>query len=213
MKTIKNLLTAIIVLFTMIAAAQEGELDTRENLKFGLKAGVNYSNVYNSKTEEFRADSKFGFAGGGFLTIPISKYIGVQPEFLIAQKGFKGEGVILGSPYNFTRTTTYIDIPLQFAIKPSEFMTFLVGPQYSYLIKQTDEFTNTLFSTTQEQEFKNEDIFKNIFSAVVGLDIVLRNVVLGGRIGWDLRHNNGSGTSTTPRYKNAWLQTTVGFNF
>jgi hypothetical protein len=29
-------------------------------------------------------------------------------------------------------------------LKPSEFITLIAGPQYSYLIKQKDEFTNTM---------------------------------------------------------------------
>jgi hypothetical protein len=30
---------------------------------------------------------------------------------------------------------------------------------------------------------------------------------------WDLKNNNGDGTSTTPRYKNVWYQATVGYRF
>jgi hypothetical protein len=112
-----------------------------------------------------------------------------------------------------TRTTNYLDIPLQITFKPSEFITLLVGPQYSYLISRKDVFESTLISYTQEKEFENDDIRKNMLGFVVGADINLENVVLGGRVGWDVTRNNGDGTSTTPRYKNAWVQGTLGYSF
>jgi len=196
-----------------IAIAQENETDNREEFQFGLKAGLNYSNVYDAKGEQFNADAKFGLAAGVFMAIPIGKYLGIQPEALLSQKGFKATGMILGSSYDFTRTTTYLDIPLQFALKPSEFITILAGPQYSFLIKQRDVFTNATTSIAQEQEFENDNIRKNIFGVVGGVDINLRHITLGARAGWDISNNNGNGTSATPRYKNVWYQATIGYKF
>lgn len=209
----KNKVLAILACTFITQFAVSQDIDNRENLKFGIKAGINYSNVFDSRTEEFNADAKFGFAGGLSLSIPINKYIGLQPEVLLSQKGFKGEGTMFGTEYNFTRTTTYIDIPLQFALKPSEFFTILLGPQYSYLIRQKDEFNSTLFSSLHEEEFDNENIRRNIFGFVGGIDVNLKHVVIGARVGWDIRDNHGDGTSSTPRYKNTWFQATLGFNF
>ena len=202
----------VVVLFACsnLAFGQSGDTDNRKKAQFGLKAGFNYSNVYNSKTEEFRADPKFGFAGGAFIRFPIAELLGFQPEILFSQKGFKGEGSILGSQYELTRTTSYLDIPLQLAFKPSEFLTIVAGPQYSYLISQKDEFASSSISFSQEDEFNNDNIRKNIFGFVAGLDINLKHVVLGARYGFDIQDNHGDGTSSTPRYKNAWFQGTIG---
>lgn len=213
MKTIKNLVAVFLMSFTGFVMVQDVVADNRENTMFGLKVGLNYSNVFDSKTEEFHADPKLGFAAGMFVSIPIDKHLGVQPEILISQKGFKGTGVLLGSEYTFTRTTTFIDIPIQFAVKPSENLTIFAGPQYSYLINRKDVFNSTLVSFTQEQEFKNDNIRKNIFGIVTGLDINLKQIVLSTRFGWDLINNNGDGSSNTPRYKNTWFQTTIGYTF
>jgi hypothetical protein len=95
--------------------AQGSDKDFTEELSFGLKAGLNSSNVYDSKGEDFRADSKLGLAAGVFFAIPLGKYMGIQPEILFSQKGFQASGTILGSPYKFTRTTNFIDIPVLFA--------------------------------------------------------------------------------------------------
>ncbi len=195
--------------FTTVVKAQE----SRESLVFGLKAGLNYSNVWDENGQDFRADGKAGFVGGAFLGIPIGTYLGIQPEVLFSQKGFKGSGTLIGSSYDFSRTTSYLDIPLLVQLKPSEFLTIVLGPQFSYLLNQKNVFTVGPNSVEQEQEFANDNIRKNILGFATGLDVNISNLVLSGRVNWDLQTNHGDGTSSTPRYKNQWLQFTVGYRF
>jgi hypothetical protein len=201
----KVILSIVTIAFILqVSNAQSGFV-------FGVKAGANYSNQYDSKTSDFTATSKFGFAGGAFLAIPLGQYLGVQPEILFSQKGFKATGKVLGSGYDLTRTTNYIDVPLLLTIKPIEYVSIVVGPQYSYLIKQKDVFSNNIFTSEQTQAFTNENLRKNVLGFVGGVDINVKNLVIGLRAGWDIQNNNGDGTTTTPRYKNAWTQATVGF--
>ncbi|HWY37824.1 MAG TPA: porin family protein [Bacteroidia bacterium] len=215
----KKIILLIATLTSMLSHsnAQENDKDNktdfRNRLLFGLKAGANYSNVYDSQGESFQASPKFGLAAGAFLAIPIGKYLGIQPEVLFSQKGFQATGRILGGSYDLTRTTDYIDVPLLFAFKPSEFFTLLAGPQYSYLLKQTDVFTNGTTSAAQETEFENNNVRKNTLCLAAGIDITMKHIVIGARAAWDIQNNNGDGTSTTPRYKNAWYQVTLGYRF
>ncbi len=185
----------------------------RERMTVGLKIGANFSNVYNSQGQNFQADSKIGLALGGFVTIPLMQYIGIQPELIFSQKGFHATGSILGSKYDFTRTTNYLDIPIFFAFKPSPFLTLLVGPQYSYLLNQKDVFTNATTSIEQEKVFENDNIRRNMLCFVMGFDVNVNHLSLGARVGWDVQNNNGNGTSSTPRYKNEWVQFTLGYRF
>ena len=194
---------------TSTLLAQSTDSDKRSNISFGIKAGANFSNVYNSEGQAFVADGKFGFAGGVFLGIPIGSFIGIQPEVLFSQKGFKATGSILGGTYNFTRTTNYLDVPILLSIKPAQGFSIVVGPQFSYLISETDDYG--VLSTTQKQEFDNQSIRKNIFGIVGGVDIELSPVVLGLRAGYDLQKNNGDGSSTAPNYKNAYYQATLAY--
>ncbi len=210
----KLILILLIVICTIgISNAQSNRTDFRDKFLFGLKVGSNYSNVYDSKGENFNTNPRLGFVSGAFMAVPIGKYIGVQPELLFSQRGFKATGVLLGSTYDVTRTTSYVDVPLLFAFKPSEFLTLLAGPQYSFLMKQRDVFANATTTIQQEQEFGNANIRKNILCFTAGLDLTLKHFVLGARVGWGVQNNNGDGTSTTPRYKDVWLQTTVGYRF
>jgi hypothetical protein len=186
------------------------DLERRERMEAGVKAGVNISNVWDSKGNEFSADPKTGLAAGVFVGIPIGKFIGIQPEILLSQKGFTGSGSLLSFPYTVSRTTTYLDVPLQLQLKPAEFITFLGGPQFSYLLNQKDKYTFDNNSTEQEQEFNNDNIRKNILGFVAGVDLLYQQFVLSGRVGWDFQTNAGDGSSLTPRYKNQWLQFTAG---
>ncbi len=188
--------------------------DNRNELGIGIKAGINNSNVWDEQKEDFNADSKIGFVGGAFLSIPLGRIIGFQPELLISQKGFQGFGHLLGTPYSFSRTTTYLAVPLLLQVKPSKFITVVGGPQFSYLLHQKDVYTFGANSVEQEEEFRNENIRKNIMGFTLGADVNLTSaIVISGRVGWDFQNNNGDGTSTTPRYKNQWLQLTLGYKF
>lgn len=182
-----------------------------QDFHFGPKVGINLSNVYDSKDENFNADAKIGWATGVFFSLPLGSILGLQPEILFSQKGFKATGSILGNSYTFTRTLNYIDIPLLVALKPSEAFTILAGPQYSYLLSRKDDFENSFLNIEQEQEFENDNLRKNTLCFLGGFDLNVNSVVIGARVGWDLYQNNGDGSSTTPRYKNVWYQATIGF--
>jgi hypothetical protein len=200
----KNLfiISALILVATTMSA---------QEIHFGVKAGLNYSNIYDSQNKSYSADGKLGFAAGGFVSIPLVGMIGVQPEIQFSQKGFQAISNILGSEVKLTRTTDYIDVPVFLSIKPMEMLTILVGPQYSFLIKQTDVFSNPISNIAVTQDFNTDNIRKNTLCVVGGVDINLNNIVLGARIGLDMFNNDGDGNSTAPRYKNVWAQATVGF--
>lgn len=207
------LMSALIIGLQATSNAQTMTTENRNTPHFGLKAGINISNVFDTKGEDFVAKAKVGAVLGGFVSIPFGKYIGIQPEILYSQKGFKGTGKILGSPYSYTRTTNYLDIPLLLTIKPINELSLVVGPQYSFLLSEKNVFENTLFTGAQEQQFDNDNIRKNTLAFLGGADFNFDKVVIGIRAGWDVQNNAGDGTSNTPRYKNVWYQATLGYRF
>lgn len=190
--------------------AQSSKSSFWDGLKVGIKAGANYSNVYDSQGEAFQADGKVGFVAGGFLEIPITEYVGIHPELLYSQKGFEASGQYLAGGYTFKRTTDNIDIPILLTIKPTTMFTLFGGPQFSYLMNQKDVFSSTLLSAEQQHDFTNDNYRKNLMSATAGIGFNMGPVILDLRANFDLQNNNGDGTRTTPRYKNVWYQATVG---
>ena len=209
MKSI-GLLIASSLLICLSVNAQD---DNRDKIKIGAKVGFNKSNIYDEKRDELVADSKFGLALGGFVAIPLGTYLGIQPEVMYSQKGFIGKGQIFGNEYNLTRVTNYLDVPLFLTLKPTQNITLLAGPQFSYLLSKKDDFSGPGINIQSEEEFNNDNIRKNTMGVAVGVDISLSNMVLGARASWDLQNNNGDGSSSTPRYKNMLLQATIGFVF
>lgn len=206
-------LLMLIALFVFAGTGMAQTSDFSEKISIGVKAGANISNVYDTQGDEFDADAKLGFTAGAFVQIPLGRFLGFHPEILFSQKGYQGTGSILGSDYNYTRTTNFIDVPLLIALKASPFVTFLVGPQYSYLVSQKYYLHTALGDVTEEEHFENENLLKNTLSVTGGFDINLSSIVIGARAGWDITNNKGDGTSTTPRYKNMWYQATVGYRF
>jgi hypothetical protein len=188
-------------------------VDHRSNLYFGVKFGANYSNVYDAQGEDFVADAKYGIAVGGFVSIPIIPIIGIQPELLFSQKGYKSTGTFLGNSYSMTRTTDYLDIPIYLVFRPVENVSILFGPQYSFLLKQTDDFKGGSITASEIETYSNDNFRKNIFGLSGGVDFNFTSIVIGLRASWDTTTNNGDGTSFTPRYKNMWYQATLGYRF
>lgn len=186
-------------------------LQAQTTSSFGAKAGLNVSNVWDEEGQDFVADSKAGFAGGIFVSLPIGGFLGVQPELLVSQKGFKASGSLLGNAYTFNRTSTFIDVPLQLQVRPISAITLLAGPQFSFLVKEKDVFESGFFSSEQEEAFENVNIRRNILGFVAGVDFNVTPMVLSAKVGWDFMNNHGDGTSEAPRYKNSWFQLTAGF--
>jgi len=208
----KKILLIIGIAFFAFGAILKAQSDDKRLIPtLGSKLGFNYSNVWDERGEDFIADSKIGFVGGFFVGIPFSKTFGVQPELLISQKGFKGSGKLLGSTYSIKRTSTYIDIPVFMQVKPVEFITFFIGPQFSYLVRTKSVYSYGSNSVEQEQEFDNENIRNNILGFGFGADVNISHLVVSARLCWDFQNNNANSTSDTPRYKNQWFQFTLGY--
>lgn len=213
----RTFLLAILVVTPVALSAQifggTKSTDYGKVPSIGIKVGANLSNVYDSQGDEFQADAKLGLAAGAFLTLPITTFIGIQPEILFSQKGYRGSGSVLGSDYSFRRTTNYIDVPILLAVRTCNYFTLLAGPQYSFLISQNYSFKSDIIDISQDEQFENENLRKNTLCVTGGFDVNLNKLVLSARAGWDFLSNKGDGSSTTPRYKNMWYQATVGYRF
>lgn len=209
----RSLLMLIVAAMFFATTMVSAQSDASNRVSLGLKFGANLSNIYDTQGEEFEADAKLGMATGLFITLPITHFLGVQPEILFSQKGYRGSGSVLGSDYSFKRTTNYIDVPLLLTFRTGDYLTLLFGPQYSFLLSQNYTFKSDVLDISRDEQFDNENLRKNTFCVTGGVDINLSNIVIGARAGWDVQSNEGDGTSSTPRYKNMWYQATIGYRF
>jgi hypothetical protein len=201
------------VLFIIASAPIYAQTENvMDRAAFGVKVGINSSNVYDSEGNDFDSKAKLGFATGIFISVPLGQVFGFQPEVMYSQKGYKGSGTILIADYTYTRKLNYIDIPLQLQIKPLPALTILAGPQYSFLVSKGTEVKSGDLGIGNQTDI-DDDVRKNTLGIVGGLDFHMSNLVLSGRVAWDLQKNNGDGTSSSPRYKNVVMQLTLGLMF
>jgi hypothetical protein len=140
--------------------------------------------------------------------------VGFQPEVLYSAKGYSGQGSdLINGPYSYTDRVNFLDVPLMLQLKPSPDLYLLGGVDYSYLLSSSYTFTQNETSSTTEQNFKNDNLRRNVFGMIFGLDMNFSQWTIGARVAWDLQDNNGDGSSTLPRYRNVWGQLTLGYRF
>jgi len=212
----KTIISSLIIALTLISinSLSQSNDDYAERATFGIKGGINSSNVYDEQGEDFVADPKLGFVAGGFIGIPLGRFLGIQPEVLYSQKGYQSTGTFLLQDYSYTRTTNHLDILIQLQIKPISAITIVAGPQFSYLLSTKSELKiNDNTTGASEEDFNNDNPRKNMLGVVGGVDVNIGMLVIGGRVGWDFQDNKGDGTSASPRYKNQWAQFTAGIRF
>ena len=91
--------------------------------------------------DAIQSGSRTGFFAGGFVNIPLSEGISIEPGMYYAQKGYslKGELNIKGAEFiganaKAQLNSHYIDIPVVLKADMGGFQVF-AGPQISYLVK------------------------------------------------------------------------------
>jgi len=187
-------LTALILAtFSTISQAQ---------IKFGVRAGLNASNVSFPNLPE--KSERFGFHVGAFADVPVSpNFISIQPELSYSVKG---------AAFKFlnerqTLNMNYIDFLVPVAFKLDAF-DLQVGPFASYLIS-TPDYTFYNDNTVMVDAFKKFDA-----GLTAGLSYNFSKIMVGVRYNQgfiDVTQDNsrpflGSG-------KNAVGQISLGYKF
>ncbi len=140
----KNITSTILIAMLFINSISQAQI------KFGVRAGLNASNV--SFTNLPDRSERFGFHVGGFVDVPlVSNFMSVQPELSYSVKG-------AGFKFLNDRQTlnmNYVDFLLPVAFKLDVFQ-IQVGPFASYLVSTPDyKFYND--NTVTVDAFKKYD--------------------------------------------------------
>ncbi len=204
----KKILVSAIAL--LVAGVINLNAQKTNDVHFGIRAGLNLSNIIKDGDNDFSTEIKPGFNAAVFLEIPVVNGFSVQPEFQFSQKGYKASGNALGGPYEYRVTSNYVEIPLLAKISPSKEFAIVVGPQFSFLTSTNTKFitNNAVYENTVNQD--NDNLRKNTLGGVLGIEVGAANAVFSLRYNLDFQSNNGDGTSSTPKYKNQVLGLSVG---
>lgn len=182
MKNLKTLLTIVFLASIGQVAFSQSSTDSSK-LKFGLKGGVNFSNLITDNVDDNNVLT--GFNLGVFARIPITQTFAIQPEVLYTTKG--AELQYNNAFVNGTSTfkLNYLEVPVLLVINLSENFSIHGGPYLAYLIdgKATNDAQGTLFDV--ESNLSNDDY--NKFDTGVSFGIGYET----NKIGFGLRYNYG----------------------
>lgn len=119
----KILLIMVCALMAVSASAQEG------NLKFGAKAGVNFSGLWGDGAEGTKG--KFGYQAGLLAEYRVSSSFAIAPELMFTSEGSKMGIDNLGRRCNYIN---YIALPVMFKYYTGDNFSLNFGPQFGYAV-------------------------------------------------------------------------------
>lgn len=165
-----------------------------QDIKFGVKGGLNFANVSGDNTGNFETVTAFNF--GVMSEISITDKFSFQPELM-----YSGQGFSLKNDDNPV-ALSYINLPLMGKYYVTKGLSLEAGPQVGYLVGADYDGTDV------KDDFKKVD-----FGVNLGLGYKLENGLnFGMRYNLGLSNiNNISGDSD--KYKNGVLQASVGYFF
>mgnify|MGYP003602856127 CR=1 FL=1 len=182
MKKLKTILA--IVLLTSISQVTFAQTSTgTSSQKFGIKGGVNFSNLYTEDVEDNNVLT--GFNIGVFAKLPITPTFAIQPELSYTTKGAElvyNNAFISGTS---TFKLNYLEAPILLVVNLNENFNIHGGPYFAYLIdgKATNDSEGTIFDG--EDTLDNDDFnkFDTGISVGIGYD--------SNKIGFGIRYNYG----------------------
>jgi len=167
----KYSMVCIALLLTFAANAQTWH--------FGPKLDANYSSIKGNGISKKYSP---GFQIGGFVEYNFNKHWAIQPELLYSWSHYKKGSDFLTYYNNYGRTAAgeninlaSVSVPLMVRYNVNKILSFLAGPQASYLIYDDEDLIKD-----DKQAFKNYEL-----SANVGVQVNLENV------GFYARFNKG----------------------
>jgi hypothetical protein len=125
-------------------------------VQYGLKAGVNYSNIAGDLNDQDIYQNKLGFVGGITTNFPLSSdgFLSLAPELLYSAKGYQyqDEEFMVGADKWKRKgdiSFNYIDLPVLLKVNAGG-LFFEGGPVASYLLDIKDK--TELKINEQDQE-------------------------------------------------------------
>ncbi|HRE76971.1 MAG TPA: porin family protein [Flavobacterium sp.] len=195
----KLILTALTCSAFFVSNAQTNDNATT-GASFGIKGGVNFSNLYTEDIDDNNVLTSFNV--GVFVSMPITNFLSIQPEFLYSRKGAElvYDNAFASGTGKFK--LNYIEAPILLKVNLTENLNIHAGPYFAYLIdaEVTNESNSGDFDF--EENVDNDDFNKFDYglSAGAGFDF--------DSIGFGVRYNYGLSTVGKER---SFLGTTYTF--
>jgi hypothetical protein len=179
MKMQSNILCAL----TLFLTASFGMLHAQDNVntEFGVKGGLNMSNLYTDDADD--ENVLFGFNAGVYATLPISNFVAIQPEVLFTTRGSELEyDTDLGSG-NTKFKLNYIEVPLLVRVNITKNFNLQAGGYASYLVSSKVTGDGAI---DFEEEIDTDDLNKFDAGIVAGVGVDFSPISIGVRYNYGL---------------------------
>ncbi|HER40031.1 MAG TPA: PorT family protein [Salinimicrobium catena] len=199
----KNLLLATLMILSVTGVQAQ-------DVSFGIKGGVNFSNFSGDDADMLETDGRTGFHLGLIAEIMFTENLGVQPEVLYSSQGaksdFQMEDEFFGSLSIDEFKLDYISIPVLLKYYFIEGLSLEVGPQFSFVANSEVEASMDGVSSTEDFDDETESFD---FGGALGLGYELpMGLLFQGRYVMDFND-----VYTDSDFRNSVFQLSVGFKF
>ena len=141
----KKIFLGLTVLASSLSFAQQ----------FGVKAGLNLSDISNTSTA-VDTKMKTGLYAGVTATFPITESYSIKPELVYNQMGAKTDLYDFGGIIGQVSTTTkldYLSLPIMLQYNLPSNLYLEVGPEFSYMLSANQSLNTIITPSTNNQSF------------------------------------------------------------
>ncbi|ULQ53662.1 porin family protein [Flavihumibacter fluvii] len=139
------------ILMLLLVSAFTGAGNAQPGIKYGFQAGVNLADIDGEANQQLnnllewtngmvQATGRTGFHAGGFIQIPLSGKLVLEPALLYSSKGYTLKGKTdfalldkLGIGAKAELQSHYIDLPVMLKATIGSGFQVFAGPRVSYL--------------------------------------------------------------------------------
>jgi hypothetical protein len=211
------LFMGIVLLTSTAAYAQEQQTTAESGLsaKFGIKGGLNLTNLYvdNVSSEHMKA----GFNAGVFAKLPVTRGFSIQPELLYSVKGAKDtyNNLLQGNgEYRFN--LGYMELPVLAVVNLAPNFNLHLGGYAAYLVSANVKDVNSNGDIQGATDLNTDNFKRWDFGLIGGLGFDIQNFTIGARYNYGLSQIGKSGNLSgdlTRNSKNAGISVYVGVAF
>ncbi|MBS1564867.1 MAG: PorT family protein [Bacteroidetes bacterium] len=182
--------------------------------KFGIKGGVNLTNLYVDNVKD--ENMKVGFNAGLYAKVPLSRVVSIQPELLYSQKGAKltYDNVFGSGEYRFN--LNYVEVPVSAVFNVAKNLNLHVGGYASYLANANVKRMNDNGEASTIADLNEDNFHRFDYGLLGGVGVDVQNFTIGARYNYGLHEIGKSGSlsgNVTSNSKNSAINLFIGFGF
>ena len=205
---------AVLIAPGIFAQEQQTVSESLPTTKFGIKGGLNLSNLYVNDVKD--ENMKVGFNAGIFAKIPVTKGFSIQPELLYTQKGSKltYDNVFGSGEYRYN--LNYVELPLAAVFNIAKNFNLHVGGYASYLVSANIKQLKDNGDINTIADLKADDFHRFDYGLLGGLGVDVQNFTIGARYNYGLHEVGKPGNlsgNVTSNSKNSVVNLFIGFGF